>query len=65
MPIARAQAIADAMRRRGVLVRALVGLPQEVPALAASGGSALRIGVGPWPTMERVLEALEEALACA
>lgn len=65
VPIARAQAIADAMRRRGVLVRALVGLPQEVPALAASGGSALRIGVGPWPTMERVLEALEEALACA
>jgi histidinol-phosphate aminotransferase len=64
VPVARAQAIAEGMSRRGVLVRALSGLPQDVPALAATGGEALRIGVGPWDAMERVLDALVEALAC-
>ena len=65
VPIARAQSVAEGMRRRGVLVRALSGLPQDVPALAATGGDALRIGVGPWETMERVLGALQEVIACA
>jgi histidinol-phosphate aminotransferase len=64
VPVARAQAVADGMRRRDVLVRALSDLPQDVPALAAAGGQGLRIGIGPWATMERVLEALEETLAC-
>jgi histidinol-phosphate/aromatic aminotransferase/cobyric acid decarboxylase-like protein len=64
VPVARAQAIAEGMCRRGVLVRAFSGLPQDVPALAAAGGEALRIGVGPWDAMERVLEAFVEALAC-
>jgi len=65
VPMAGAEGIAEAMARRGVLVRALSGLTQDIPALAASGGQALRIGVGPWEMMERVLEALEETLACA
>jgi len=65
VPVARAHAIAEAMCRRGVLVRALSGLPQVIPALAATGGDALRIGVGPWDAMERVLDAFTEALACA
>jgi len=65
VPVARAQAIAEAMRRCGVLVRALSGLPQNLAALAATGGDALRIGVGPWDAMERVLDAFGEALACA
>jgi len=65
VPVAGARAIAEAMRRQGVLVRALSGLPQDIPALAATGGDALRIGVGPWTAMERVLEAFGEALACA
>jgi histidinol-phosphate/aromatic aminotransferase/cobyric acid decarboxylase-like protein len=47
-----------------VLVRALSGLPQDVPALRSSEGHALRIGVGPWESMERLLDALREALAC-
>jgi histidinol-phosphate aminotransferase len=64
VPVARARAIADEMCRRGVLVRAISGLPQDVPALAATGGQALRIGVGPWDAMGRVLEALAETLAC-
>jgi histidinol-phosphate/aromatic aminotransferase/cobyric acid decarboxylase-like protein len=53
------------MRARGVLVRSLSGLPQDVPALQAADGRALRIGVGPWESMERLLDALREALACA
>jgi histidinol-phosphate aminotransferase len=65
VPVARAQAIARRMGRRGVLVRALSGLPRDIPALAATGGEALRIGVGPWDAMERVLDAFAEALACA
>jgi histidinol-phosphate aminotransferase len=64
VPVIGAPAIADSMSRRGVLVRALSGLPQDIPALAATGGQALRIGVGPWETMERVLEALAETLTC-
>jgi histidinol-phosphate aminotransferase len=64
VPVARAQATAEGMRTRGVLVRALTGLPRDIPALAATGGEALRIGVGPWEVMERVLDAFVEALAC-
>jgi histidinol-phosphate/aromatic aminotransferase/cobyric acid decarboxylase-like protein len=64
VPIARAQAIANAMSRRDVLVRALSDLPEDIPELTAARGSALRIGVGPWTVMERVLDALEETLAC-
>jgi histidinol-phosphate aminotransferase len=65
VPTSRAPALARAMRERGVLVRAMSGLPQDVAALRAADGHALRIGVGPWMVMERVLEALREALACA
>jgi histidinol-phosphate aminotransferase len=64
VPVAQALAIAEGMCRRGVLVRAFSGLPKDVPALAAAGGEALRIGVGPWDAMERVLDAFVEALAC-
>jgi histidinol-phosphate aminotransferase len=64
VPMSRAQEIARAMRERGVLVRAMSGLPQDVSALKTAGGHALRIGVGPWESMERLLDALREALAC-
>ena len=65
VPTSRAPALARALRDRGVLVRPMNGLPQDVPALRASEGRALRIGVGPWSSMERLLDALREALACA
>jgi histidinol-phosphate aminotransferase len=65
VPTVRAAGLARAMRERGVLVRALSGLPQDVPALRASEGHALRIGVGPWESMVQLLDALREALACA
>ena len=65
VPTSDAPALARTMCERGVLVRALSGLPQDVSALRDAEGHALRIGVGPWETMERVLEALREALVCA
>ena len=65
VPTSKAPALARMMSERGVLVRALSGLPQDVPALRGAEGRALRIGVGPWETMERVLDALREALTCA
>jgi histidinol-phosphate aminotransferase len=65
VPTSRAPELARMMRDRGVLVRPMNGLPQDVATLRASGGHALRIGVGPWDQMERLLEALREALACA
>lgn len=63
VPTPRAVVIARRMRERGVLVRAFAGLPRDLDALAGSNGEALRIGVGPWDTMRRVIEALGEALA--
>jgi histidinol-phosphate aminotransferase len=65
VPTPQAPTLARALRDRGVLVRALSGLPRDLPVLAASEGHALRIGVGPWEVMETVLAALREALACA
>ena len=65
IPTSRAPALGRALRDRGVLVRAMSGLPRDLPVLAASRGHALRIGVGPWEVMETVLCALKEALACA
>jgi histidinol-phosphate aminotransferase len=64
VPTPRAPRLARVMRDRGVLVRALSGLPLDLPVLRASDGNALRIGVGPWEVMETVLSALREALAC-
>jgi histidinol-phosphate aminotransferase len=64
VPTARAQALGRAMRDRGVLARALSGLPRDLPALRASQGHALRIGVGPWEMMATMLDVLREALTC-
>ncbi len=56
--------LAHELRKHGVLVRLLRGLPSQPRALAECGGSALRIGVGPWETMQALLSALEEVLSC-
>jgi histidinol-phosphate aminotransferase len=58
VPTAKATTLARAMRERGVLVRALAGLPRDLEVLAASNGEALRIGVGPWDTMQALLHVL-------
>jgi histidinol-phosphate/aromatic aminotransferase/cobyric acid decarboxylase-like protein len=57
----RAKEIADRLWFEGIIVRALYNLRQQLRVLAGSGGNALRIGVGPWPAMERVLRVLEYA----
>jgi histidinol-phosphate aminotransferase len=57
VPVPRAATLARRMRVLGVAVRAFEALPMV--------GDALRITAGPAPMMERLVAALEEALACA
>jgi len=66
VPMGKAPDVAAAMRRNGVLVRAFRNLSPIDPALRASDGAALRIGVGPWDQMTVAIQALREAIAtCA
>jgi len=51
----RAAELARALKARGVAVRAFSGLPHA--------GDCLRVSVGPWPLMERFLEAARPALS--
>lgn len=55
VPVPDARALAARLAERGVAVRAFSGLPVF--------GDVLRVGMGPWPLMERFLDALREALA--
>jgi histidinol-phosphate aminotransferase len=57
IPVADAQRVGSAMRRAGVAVRPMPGLPVV--------GDALRISIGPWPMMDAALTALRDALKCA
>ena len=61
----RASTFASALRSRNVGVRWFGGLPTAIPAFAHSQGAALRIGVGPWESMQRLLDAFAEVLQCA
>jgi histidinol-phosphate aminotransferase len=63
VPAPDAPRLADALRARKVLVRHFTGLPHEPRALADAGGSALRVGMAPWSSMQRFLDALADALA--
>ena len=63
VPTTRAPEIAQRMRAGGVLVRSFTGLPLEIDAFAKAGGSALRIGVGPWDMMQTMLSVLAEVSA--
>lgn len=47
--------LAAALRERDVAVRAFPGLPQA--------GDCIRVSIGPWPLMERFVDALRGALA--
>jgi histidinol-phosphate aminotransferase len=57
VPVGSAERVGAAMRRAGVAVRAMPGLPVV--------GDALRISIGPWPMMEAALTALCGSPACA
>lgn len=65
VPASNAQAIARTLIAAGIRVRAFVGLPLEIPCFRESGGAALRIGVGPWPMMQAVLDNITRPAACA
>jgi histidinol-phosphate aminotransferase len=54
VPIEDARGVAARLHTRGIAVRPLVGVPGI--------GDALRIGLAPWAVLERVLDALREAL---
>jgi histidinol-phosphate aminotransferase len=60
-PITNASAIALRMRQHGVAVRAFDRLPATSSALERTGGSALRISVGPWREILAALAAFDEA----
>jgi histidinol-phosphate aminotransferase len=65
-PVANSSAIAVRMRQLGVAVRAFDNLLATSPALERTGGSALRISVGPWREIFPALAAFDEArTACA
>ncbi len=55
VPVSDARALGARLAERGVAVRAFAGLPVF--------GDVLRVGMGPWPLMDRFLGALREALA--
>ena len=55
VPTPRAVEIAAHLRSRSISIRAFVNLPVV--------GTAFRITAGPWPLMERALDAIAEALA--
>ena len=65
VPDARASALATEMRHRDVGVRWFGGLPLAIPEFARSQGNALRIGVGRWDSMQRLLDVTGEVLQCA
>jgi histidinol-phosphate aminotransferase len=54
VPVAHCVAVGQALRSRGVAVRPFAALPHV--------GDALRISVGPWPLVQRMLDALEPAI---
>lgn len=55
VPVPAARAVAERLYDHGIAVRAFAGLPVI--------GDVLRIGVAPWPVMERVIRALKEVLS--
>ena len=63
IPIQGARHIALRMEALGVRVRVHTQLPTALSVFAGSNGEAIRISVGPWPMMERVLDALDAVLA--
>ena len=65
VPHPRASALASALRTQGVGVRWFGGLPSAIPDFARAHGAALRISVGPWESMQRLLDAFSEVLRCA
>lgn len=65
VPVPNAARIAGELRIRGIAVRPFEGLTcAPGTSLAATGGNALRITVGPWELLAPALGALREVLPC-
>jgi histidinol-phosphate aminotransferase len=60
-PVRGAEEIARGMRDRGVAVRPFSQLRAVSPALRATGGSAIRVSIGPWGELEAALDAFDHA----
>jgi histidinol-phosphate aminotransferase len=54
VPVAQSVAVGQALRARGVAARPFAALPHV--------GDTLRVSVGPWPLMERFLDAFDGAI---
>ena len=65
VPHERARDLGMELRARDVGVRWFGGLPTAIPDFEKSEGWALRIGVGPWEAMQRLLDVFGEVLQCA
>jgi histidinol-phosphate aminotransferase len=62
VPTPRAAELFRALSSCGVLVRAFIAMPRDIPILAECNGAALRISVGPWEMMEVLLSTLREVM---
>ncbi len=57
--VPRAVEVSRGLVSRGIRVRVISGLPSELGGFVVDANTALRIGVGPWPMMAALLDALE------
>jgi len=62
LPTPQASRVAERLREQKVLVRCFTALPREPRLLSVAGGSALRVGMAPWESMQRFLDALTGTL---
>jgi len=63
VPHANAVELGRTLLADGIIVRTLTNLPRTVAPLSTAAGRALRISIGPWSMMTRVLDSLARAIA--
>jgi histidinol-phosphate aminotransferase len=64
VPLTGAEQFASAMRAHDIALKAFTNLPAATGStLAATNGDALRITIGPWPIMAKVIDAMKAVLA--
>jgi len=64
VPMKDSDKFAAAVRKHDIALKAFTKLPYAPGStLAATGGDALRIAMAPWPTMEKVIDAMRTELA--
>jgi len=63
VPHANAVELGRTLLADGIIVRTLTNLPRTVAPLSTAAGRALRISIGPWSMMTRVLDSLARSIA--